>query len=257
MKKYLFPVLCTLMCISCQTKVDGGIKDLQHSVCRLSSVAHKVDHDVESLWAYGMADSIARSMELTDESQWRDLARVYSALTYISYGMSYTRTIMTGDPDKLKELTETVVEIDPDTIMPNKHLHFNELKSDLGFIHFYMVSNMESKSDMFDAMGYALGMFDPDYMKEEEPLSDKFKQFQRNNNTFYFIYMYMLYDLFSINSATDEEYNNKCDALISMAEELDALPDDWDKMLAKKIEIRTRLLNILADEILALKEGNE
>ena len=252
MKKYL--ILLLLCAVSCQTKKeDKGIKDLQESVCRLSSAAIWIDNDDESLWAYGKADSIAKSMELNDESQWKDLARAYSALSFISYGMSYTRAARRGNEEEFNSLTDFLVIINPDTIRPNQSLHFNELMADIGFAKFYDVSNMERAEDMYDATSYFLHSLDSIYAIEGIAPTDQFWQFQRLNNNFYFIYVNMLADLYSINSFNDKEFEKKRNVLTKLGEELDFLPEDRDEMLATKIKVRAKLLNMLANEILSLK----
>lgn len=251
MKKYLFLLL--VCAVSCQAKEDNCIKDLQDSVCKLSSAAIWVDNDTESIWAYGMADSIAKSMELKDESQWRDLARAYSALSYISYGMSYTRSVRRGNRDDIIGITDILVPIDPDTILPNQSLHIDELMADIGFAKFYDVSNMENASEMYDVTSYFLHSLDSIYAKEDIAPMDRFWQFQRLNNNFFYIFTCMLGDLFSINSSNDKEFEKKRDILTKLGEELDSLPEDRDEMLATKIKVRAKLLNMLADEILSLK----
>ena len=130
--------LCIMMiCLACQTKEDYPVmKDLQQSVSKLSSVAERVDADTESLWAYSTADSIVQTMELNSESIWRDLARAYSALSYIGYGLSYTHSVRSGDVNKFFQLSKIIVKCNPDTIKPNKYLHLMELKSDSAFIFF-------------------------------------------------------------------------------------------------------------------------
>lgn len=251
MKKYLFLLL--VCAVSCQAKEDNCIKDLQDSVCKLSSAAIWVDNDTESIWAYGMADSIAKSMELKDESQWRDLARAYSALSYISYGMSYTRSAIRGNRDDFIRISDILVPIDPDTILPNQSLHFDELMADIGFAKFYDVSNMERAEDMYDASSYFLHSLDSIYAIEDIAPMEQFWQFQRLNNNFYFIYVNMLADLYSINSSNDKEFEKKRNVLTKLGEELDFLPEDRDEMLATKIKVRAKLLNMLANEILSLK----
>ena len=132
-------VMSTLMCAACQKSVDkeeNEMMNLQQSISKLSGAASKIDADAESLWAYQTADSIVKTMELNDKTVWKDLARAYSALSYIGYGMSYKRTIFSGNVDNLRQLSETIVTCNPDTILPNKYLQIMELKSDASFIFF-------------------------------------------------------------------------------------------------------------------------
>ena len=63
----------------------------------------------------------------------------------------------------------------------------------------------------------------------------------------------MLADLYSINSSNDKEFEKKRNVLTKLGEELDFLPEDRDEMLATKIKVRAKLLNMLANEILSLK----
>ena len=239
-----------MMCGACQTKEDSSIRDLQESICRLSSVANKIDHDIESMWAYRMADSIAGSMELKEESTWRDLARAYSALSYIGYGMSYVRTVHHRDIDLLRKLTEVAVDCNPDTVMPNRSLHLMELKSDQSFINFYGVSNMEATESMMELYENYSNMLDSIYSSND---LDGFIQFQRENKCFFFVYAYMLSDLISMNSATEEEHQRKCDVVMELANEMDSLPSKWEERLSKQIEVRARLISMLSDEIEALE----
>ena len=87
-------------------------------------------------------------MELNSESIWRDLARAYSALSYIGYGLSYTHSVRSGDVNKFFQLSKIIVKCNPDTIKPNKYFHLMELKSDSAFIFFYDVSHMERTEGM-------------------------------------------------------------------------------------------------------------
>lgn len=250
MRKFIVSVLFVTMCSSCQSKEEGSIENLQESICELSNVANKIDHDIESLWAYGMADSIAKTMELKEESTWRDLARAYSALSYIGYGMSYVRTVRHGDPDLLQKLTEVVAECDPDTVMPKKSLHLLELKADFSFIYFYSVSNMEAAESMIGHYENYSNMLDSIYSSND---LDGFKQFQSDNKCFFFVYAYMLSDLILINSATEEEYKKKWGDVTDIANEMDSLPEEWEERLSRQIELRARLIGMLSDEIRALE----
>ena len=63
-------------------------------------------YDTESYWAYGQADSILNC--ITDYSQYEEsLARIYSATSYVFYGLSYVPSVMaesqryhTGEEDE-------------------------------------------------------------------------------------------------------------------------------------------------------------
>ena len=266
MNKYLTRALCLTaisICFSCQTKntpEDSSIRNLQQSIFKFSSVANTIDEDIVSIWAYSTADSIVKSMELKDESLWRDLARAYSALSYIAYGMSYTHSARSGDVNKLIKLPTVIVECNPDTIKPNQYLHLMELKSDKSFINFYDISNMVRTDDMDNSYRKSLSLMDSIYsgnsnqiFYKDEEASDAFLQFQKQNDCFLFIYASMLIDLFNKNCKSDFEYQNKCVRLDKIALEMDSLPSDLRSLVFKQINTRAKLIDMLAEEIKAIE----
>lgn len=266
MNKYLIMALCLTaisICFSCQTKKspeDSSIKNLQQSIIKFSSVANTIDDDMESLWAFSTADSIAKTMELKDESLWRDLARAYSALSYIGYGMSYTRSARSGDVNKLFYLSSIIVKCDPDTIMPNRYLHLIELNSDKSFVNFYDVSNMKRTDDMNNSYEKSLSLMDSIYSRKSdriiinnEEIPNDFLQFQKLNDCFLIVYASMLIDLFNNNSKSDIEYQNKCMRLDKIALGMDSLPSELRSMVSKQINIRAKLIDMLAEEIKAIE----
>ena len=251
------------ICFSCQTKKspeDSSIKNLQQSIIKFSSVANTIDDDMESLWAFSTADSIAKTMELKDESLWRDLARAYSALSYIGYGMSYTRSARSGDVNKLFHLSNVIVKCNPDTVLPNKYLHIMELKSDYSFINFYDVSQMEVTEDMISKYQVSISLLDTIYSdeilnnsSEYKTISNSFKQFQSLNTCFFFVNAAMLADLFKHTCRTENDHQKKNEALMALAKQMDSLPSEWDELITTQIEIRAKLIDMLAEEIKAIE----
>jgi len=266
MNKNLIIFLCILfiqICFSCKTKEapkDSSIRNLQQSIFKFSSVANKIDEDMVSLWAYSSADSIAKSMELKDESLWRDLARAYSALSYIAYGMSYSHSVRSGDVNNLFHLPSVIVECNPDTIMPNKYLHLIELKSDYSFIFFYDVSHMERTEDMKNRYQESLSFLEHIYSNEfknshmnYQEITNNFMEFQRENKNFFFIYSHMLGDLLNINCKSEEVFQKKRTDWMKIANEMDSLPSEWNDLISKQITLRAKLINLISSEIQALE----
>ena len=268
-KKYVILGAAVIaLCSACQGKrakedspiVNPVVKDLQQSISRLSSVAKNIDADVESIWAYKTADSIVHTMELSSESVWRDLARSYSALSYIGYGMSYSRSARSGDVNNLFRLSTVIAKCDPDSIKPNQYLHLLELKSDSSFIFFYGVSHMERTEDMDNINKESLSLLESVYsdksknsnLKDQE-ISDSFKKFQKENKDFFSIYSLMLGDLLNVNCKSEEEFQKKRADWENLAKEIDSLPSEWDELVSKQIVLRTRLLDMIANEISNIK----
>ena len=258
----VFGILVIIICFAaCQSKEEYTVmKDLQQSVSKLSSVAERVDADTESLWAYSTADSIVQTMELNSESIWRDLARSYSALSYIGYGLSYTHSVRSGDVNNIFKHAKIAVKCNPDTIKPNKYLHLMELKSDSSFIFFYDVSHMERTEDMKNRYQESLSFWEYIYSDKSknnqlnnQGISNSFMEFQRENKDFFFIYSHMLGDLLNKNCKSEEEFQKKRNDWMNIANEMDSLPSEWNDLVSKQIELRTRLINMLSNEIQTLE----
>ena len=131
------------------------------AVKNLIKVAHIIDHDVESYWAYDTADSIINTISSTDESFFIQQSKVYSALNYIFYGMSYTRSVSHGQDalEVLKETNKYVINpLSKSTPEDSIMLYTSDIERSFisAYRNFYFVSNMEStqvlleKEEMFD-----------------------------------------------------------------------------------------------------------
>ncbi len=253
------------MILNACSEENTSMIHLQESIIKLSKVADKVDSDKESIWAYDKADSITRTMQLTKSHVWKDLAISYSALSHIGYGMSYTRTIRKGDINLLKDVTNNTFICNPDTIKPNMHLHDLELQSDASFILFYYVSDMPATKEMQRSYNSFNEMKDSIYtvanLKKvvKDNIAQNFMEFQMKNRDFFFVYGCMLSDLFAHTCKTNDEQERKVEKLVEIGEQLDGLPVNWSEnysdleFLYKQIDLKAKLIGMLADEISLLE----
>jgi subtilase family serine protease len=65
-----------------------------------------------SYWAYKYADGTLSTIDESGKSYYKDLTKIYSAYSYIFYGMSYKRTVMSisrGDDYSFEDLNQTII----------------------------------------------------------------------------------------------------------------------------------------------------
>ena len=135
-----------------ETKI---LAEQSKAVQNLIKVAHIIDHDDESYWAYETADSIINTISSYDSPFYIQQSKIYSALNYIFYGMSYTSSVTYGQ-DALDVLSETnkfiVNPISSSTPEDSIMLYTSAIERSFisAYRNFYFVSNMESTQAMVE-----------------------------------------------------------------------------------------------------------
>lgn len=118
--------------------------------------------DTESYWAFGQANDILDS--ISDDSEYDEsLARIYAAVSYVSYGLSYVSSVLAvsrqysvGESDSFPKvgLTESVNIIINDYELPQNDTLYNvsrlELKALYSLLYFYKAIGIEG----FDGLLY-------------------------------------------------------------------------------------------------------
>lgn len=231
-----------------------------------------IDSDTESYWAYEYTDSILSSIDLSGKTYLKDLNKIYSAYTYIFYGMSYTRSILAisrGDKYSLEELIGTNIQPSTKDIADYHSLAKNELASIYSMINFYKVSRMPRYNDMYT-------LFQNDSLESENtfknyPAKTAYRVVSFENKKLYFkTFVGLILDIYSINNQNTEEsdYKKYVQGLIKLGEEMDKIPSSYDAIInlseqeyyehiLKSSEVQKSMLNLLVTEIKTLKQRNE
>ena len=135
-----------------ETKI---LAEQSKAVQNLIKVAPIIDHDDESYWAYEKADSIINTISSYDSPFYIQQSKIYSALNYIFYGMSYTSSVTYGQ-DALDVLSETnkfiVNPVSSSTPEDSIMLYTSAIERSFisAYRHFYFVSNMASAQAMVE-----------------------------------------------------------------------------------------------------------
>ena len=130
-------------------KEPSSIRDsvLIYKIQGLKAFIKEADYwgnDTESYWAYGQADSILDC--ITDYSQYEEsLARIYSATSYVFYGLSYVPSVMaesqryhTGEEDEdvpkvgIEESTKIIIR---DSEIPAQAKELNTSVMEVAALH--------------------------------------------------------------------------------------------------------------------------
>jgi hypothetical protein len=278
MKKYLlfFIVLITVSVCKGQTAEELTLKGIilenqQKNLMAFSKQACIIDNDTESYWGYEFADSLLATVNLNGKNYFEDLSRIYSAYTYIFYGMSYTRAINAvsrGDNYSLEELTNTIIPFDRNKKIDKQDLSKKELASIYGLINFYKVSRMpkfENMNNVFNKYFEISGNLFRQY-----PENEAFKVVSLKNKKLYFkTIINLVTDLYMINNQTSDEIIIKkyFEELTTKAKTLDSIPDDYSEVsrlsdkkyyeyIAVCSKIQGEMLILLTNEIETLAKQN-
>jgi hypothetical protein len=278
MKKCLlfFIVLITVSVCKGQTAEELTLKGIilenqQKNLMAFSKKAYLIDNDTESYWGYEFADSLLAAVNLNGKNYFEDLSRIYSAYTYIFYGMSYTKTIYAvsrGDNYSLEELTKTIIPFDRNKKIDKQDLSNKELASIYGLINFYKVSRMpgyERMNTVFNEYSEISGNLFRQY-----PENEAYKVVSLKNKKLYFkTIINLVTDLYVINNQTTDEIIIKkyLEELTAKAKTLDSIPDDYSEVskLSDKnfyefisvcAKIQGEMLILLTNEIETLAKQN-
>jgi hypothetical protein len=276
MTKNIILFITSLVFVSCngQNLKEKSIvlQNQTESLLNLSKVANVIDDDTESYWAYKYADSTLSTIDKSGKSYYKDLNKIYTAYSYIFYGMSYTRTVMAisrGDDYSFEELNQTIIQTKNDKIIDLSKIAINEMSSIQSVINFYKVSRMER-------YGRMQNMFE-NSDTENKNIFDNHSQEQayrivslNNKKLFFKIFAGLIIDIYSINNqdVDDITFNNYAKSILKQGEKMDEIPSDIDKINAlndaeyytnilKSSKVQKSMLNQLISEIKILKQRNQ
>ena len=213
----------------------------------LAKAAKIIDSDDESFWAYGVADSILLTTDGKDSPETQ--AKINSAVTYIYYGMSYTRTIRNGSAgqDPIKALTDLSAIINKNMQTDYYSLLRNELRAIYAAIFFYKMSNMSSAPGLDELCNiekkHLTKMSDNPSEDEVRAASSRIKKL------WFKVYAQFIVDLTGDDSKL-MDYAAVFDALPGTAEEVKAMGDaEYNKALEGCTTAQTAMVNDLVDGI--------
>ena len=146
-------------------RFNSTINNLKSELSLLISNAYIIDADNESIWAYNTADSILNTIELgeTDNSKSKSISQIFTAYTYVFYGMSYTRMVY-FEANAIKSGNSSTFALASEIIKLNRDSYLGYISAEQklaeSMLLFYKVNNAESysrlKSVHDDASDYIL-----------------------------------------------------------------------------------------------------
>lgn len=247
-----------------ETKI---LTEQSKAVHNLINVAHIIDHDDESYWAYETADSIINTISSDDSPFYIQQSKIYSALNYIFYGMSYTRSVSHGQ-DALEVLLETnkfvVNPISSSTPGDSIMLYTSDIERSFisAYRNFYFVSNMESTQALVEREK----MFDDFVFSKVSSYSGDPSKFILLNNKKLFnqTFVILIFELEMILN-NGEKGQALIDEIMSLSEEQDRIEtdsiekvcnlsdEDFLIYLHKGTHMQSRYIQMLADRIAKIK----
>lgn len=248
------------------------LKNQYENLIKLSQIANVIDNDDESYWAYKYADSTLSTIDESGKSYYKDLTKIYSAYSYIFYGMSYKRTVMSisrGDDYAFEDLNQTIINPSSKKIVDLSNLSKNELSSIHSIINFYKVSRMPRYDNMQDMFKH--NKLENEYIFKNTSQEQAYRITSFNNKKLFFkIFAGLIIDIYSINNkdVDDTTYNDYMKTILKLGEKMDEIPFDNAKItklnslqyyayILKSSEVQKAMLNLLAKEIDVLKQRNE
>lgn len=247
-----------------QSLYEEILTEQTEAVKNLIQVAHKIDSDDASYWAYETADSILNTIS-HEGSFYIQQSKVYSALTYVFFGMSYTKSNLCG-PEALERTSQCITyplssSTPEDSIMLCASII--ERLSISASLNFYLLSKIES-SDIESAQNLIEieDRFDDIMINEISEYSGDYSKFilLKNKNLFCKAFATLIFDCDA--TINDGEIDNELfDEMISLAKEQDKIladdieevcslsEDDFLEILHKSTHIQSRHIQILADRI--------
>ena len=188
------------------------------AIASLKSVAHIIDADDESYWAYDQADSLLNISAHTQNYADKRTAE-FNALTHIFYGMSYTRAVMSG-PEAMANLGKISDYLNRKTGFAEPIN--SELNAINGCITFYEVSNMPTAKDIRKKYDDFAVLYKKAASTDvNEGTQNKYYALN-NKKLFFMTFGCLISDLSSIVANNDPERQN----IQSWANQLDAIPSE-------------------------------
>lgn len=208
---------------SCKGKSQNQVStettdSMDVAIASLKCVAHIIDTDDESYWAYGQADSLLNISAHTQKYADKRTAE-FDALTHIFYGMSYTRAVMSGQ--------EALANLGKIFDCVNRKTGFSEpINSELNAINacitFYEVSNMSTAKDMRKKYDdFATRYKKAANTDANGDIHDKYYALN-NKKLFFMMFGSLISDLSYTVAKNDPERQN----IQSWANQLDAIPSE-------------------------------
>jgi hypothetical protein len=248
------------------------LKNQSENLIKLSQIASVIDNDDASYWAYKYADSTLSTIDESGKSYYKDLTKIYSAYSYIFYGMSYKRTVMSisrGDDYSFEDLNQTIINPSSKKIVDLSNLSKNELSSIHSIINFYKVSRMPRYDNMQDMFKHNKLENESIFKNNTPEQAYRITSFN-NKKLFFKIFAGLIIDIYSINNqdVDDTTYNDYMKTILKLGEKMDEIPFDNAKItklnnlqyyayILKSSEVQKAMLNLLAKEIDVLKQRNE
>ncbi len=240
----LTAMLFSCILASCTAKESSrlpNINALQSSIIRLAKAAPNFSQEAESLWAFGVADSIAKSITLQKDEEAKDLVSAYKALSHVAYGLNYGAYPLLADrfPNATIYLTKAIlciVDKNDKTCTFGMDLHLIELKSDQGFALFMENIGMDDRAVADNMQRFY-----------EDNGADAFKTFQLQNRSFFFAYCQAI-----IHLTNDDDAETIYKKIGDIAEQLDSMPKEvsteaeYYEVFNKLIGARAELINLMA-----------
>lgn len=274
---YLFILFTAIGCSKRQEKnselnlKSDILKAHQSSLSNFINVADLIDSDTESYFAYNQADSIINTIDLSGKNYYQDLSKIYSAYTYVFYGMSYTRAIhllaKQGDYS-LEELINTIIYPD-NNAQPNRKLIEKELAALYSIINFYKASSQDKYPMLLELYNANKKEIEALYQQNSEINIYKTASL-KNKKLFFKIIISLIIDIyFTNNPAGDETLTEIYFANTGKkGETLDKIPDDFNSVskLSDKeyfenfvvcTKIQGEMLDLLTNEIKTLAKNNQ
>lgn len=279
MKKFTIYLVLFIVTSACygqttenQSEKINILKNHSLNLKKFLNVANIIDSDMESYWAYGMADSLLGTINFNGNYYETNLSKIYSAYTYIFYGMCYSRTISAisrGGNYTLEGLYGTIIPFKNNIELSKYELSRKEIASIGITTNFYKVSGMSNYYDMYN-------VYKSFYLKLEEiykqyPTNEAYRIVSLRNKKLYFqTFVRFILDSYARNNIGTEKaikvaYINQ---LVQKGETLDKIPDDYEEIieLTEKeyficletcSKVQGEMLQLLTEEIRNIANKNE
>jgi hypothetical protein len=227
--------------VSKEPAISENLENQTQALSNLAKAAELIDSDRESYWAYDMADSILRKVDVKNINAAQ--AKLYSATTYIYYGMSYTRTCSRGSANPLADFKNLSGIINHDYATDGYSMLVNELRAVYAPIFFYKMSNMQSTPQL--EKWYATEFDNLKNIKKGYTDSELKAESSRIKQLWFKVYCVMLCDLTS-GSQKLEGYSHTFEKLPIKVDDVKAMSNSgYNKIQNDCLKAQTAMINEL------------
>ena len=227
----LFSLIQNSSCQEIATPTNQEISAIGYVIAldSLASAADILDSDMESLWAYSEAKKQLDSASIcaTQNKIQESYSRIWSASSYITYGLSYTRTIKRHS--SLEKLSSLIISPIKEGMNPDQIgclIDEQEEKAISGWVYYYTVADMpmsttleQMKIEKEKSRNYIISNFDA---------SAAHRMLQTENVVYGFkVYSTLFSDLYSsLNLISTDSINNR---ITEWANTIDNIPTSpWE-----------------------------